>query len=56
MSNEVKTPVIIVRDLFRTNGKMSECGKFITYTCIEVEEFIQKGIEMEAKINIKQHE
>ena len=42
-----KTAVILIRDWVRTNGNMSDDGKFITYSCKELEKVIAQVIEME---------
>ena len=42
-----KTAVILIRDWIRTNGNMSDDGKFITYSCKKLEEVITQAKEME---------
>lgn len=42
-----QTAVILIRDWVRTNGNMSDDGKFITYSCKKLEEVIAQAKEME---------
>jgi roadblock/LC7 domain-containing protein len=48
-----QTAVIKIRNWIRTNGEMSEDGKFITYSCSDLEEEIKQAKEMEKQ---KAHE
>lgn len=46
------TAVIQIRNWIRTNGKMSEDGKQITYSCNELDDIIEQKLKVELDIII----